>query len=68
MAAAVSKTGQQAAVELLRGPLGGLGFRKRAGAIFTIELDDPVIGWLGLNAATEHQPAGQASVNPVVGV
>jgi hypothetical protein len=68
MAAAVSKTGQQAAVELLREPLAGLGFRKRAGAIFTVELDDPVIGWLGLNAATEHQPAGRASVNPVVGV
>lgn len=64
----MSRTGQQAAVELLREPLAGLGFRKRAGAIFTIELDDPVIGWLGLNAATEHQPAGQASVNPVVGV
>jgi hypothetical protein len=68
VAAAVSRTGQQAAIELLREPLAELGFRKRAGAIFTVELDDPVIGWLGLNAASEHQPAGQASVNPVVGV
>jgi hypothetical protein len=68
VAAAVSKTGREVAIELLREPLTRLGFRKRAGAIFTIELDDPVIGWLGLNAATEHQSAGQASVNPIVGV
>jgi hypothetical protein len=53
---------------VLREPLAALGFRKRAGAIFTIELDEPVIGWLGLNAATEHQSAGDASVNPIVGV
>jgi hypothetical protein len=27
-----------------------------------------VLGWLGLNTATEHQPTGSVEVNPVVGV
>ena len=43
------------------------GFRKRAGAIFTLDVTTGVLGWLGLNQASKHQPAGEFSVNPVVG-
>lgn len=49
-------------------PLADLGFRKRAGGIFTTDLDDEVFGWLGLNRASRHRPAGEVEVNPVVGV
>jgi hypothetical protein len=45
-----------------------LGFRKRAGKIFTIDIVDGVLGWLGLNTATEHRRVGKFEVNPVVGV
>jgi hypothetical protein len=48
--------------------LRGLGFRKRAGSIFTMDVCPGVLGWLGLNRATRHEPAGEAEVNPVVGV
>ena len=44
------------------------GFKKRAGGIFTREIAEDVIGWLGLNRASKHHPAGQAEVNPVVGI
>ena len=45
-----------------------LGFSKRAGFIFTRNLTDDVIGWLGLNTASRHAPVGVREVNPVVGV
>jgi hypothetical protein len=54
--------------EALREPLQREGFRKRAGAIFTIDLASDVLGWLGLNHASRHRPPGQVGVNPVVGV
>jgi hypothetical protein len=45
-----------------------LGFRKRAGEIFTIDIAEDVLGWLGFNTATEHYRAGEFEVNPVVGI
>ncbi|NLE21220.1 MAG: hypothetical protein GX624_00330 [Actinobacteria bacterium] len=44
------------------------GFKKRAGAVFTIPIADGVLGWLGLNSATKYTPKGHANVNPIVGV
>jgi len=46
----------------------GLGFQKRAGSIFTREVAEDVLGWLGLNRASRHSPAGEFEVNPVVGI
>jgi hypothetical protein len=48
--------------------LGQQGFRKRAGDVLTVELGRDVLGWLGLNRATRHHPAGEIEINPVVGV
>lgn len=48
--------------------LAKIGFRKRAGEIFTVELSKDVLGWLGLNRATKHRVAGEVEINPVVGV
>jgi hypothetical protein len=45
-----------------------LGFLKRAGDVFTLELGGDVVGWLGLNRASRHRPAGEVEINPVVGV
>ena len=45
-----------------------LGFKKRAGGIFTIDLSKDVIGVIGLNRATKHRPPGEVEINPVVGV
>jgi hypothetical protein len=53
---------------ILREPLDAIGFRKRAGWIFTAELDNNVLGWMGMNTASRHQAAGSVEVNPVVGV
>jgi hypothetical protein len=44
-----------------------LGFRKRAGGIFTMELAGDVLGWLGLNRAF-RAGEGRYEVNAVVGV
>src|SRR5690606_5204704 len=44
------------------------GFRKRAGAILTRELTPEALGWLGLNRAGRHLPAGEVEMMPVVGV
>lgn len=46
----------------------GLGFRKRAGYVFTVSLDDGVDGWLGLNTGTRNRGRGETRLNPVVGV
>lgn len=48
--------------------LAELGFKKRAGDVFTLDVDEEVLGWLGLNRATRHRPAGEVEINPVVGV
>lgn len=53
--------------ELHRG-LEAVGFKKRAGQVFTIEVADGVLGWLGLNRASRHRPPGEVEINPVVGV
>jgi len=53
---------------ILREPLEAIGFRKRSGRIFTLELGPDVLGWLGMNTASRHQAAGSVEVNPVVGV
>lgn len=44
------------------------GFKKRAGFIFTRDLGDDVIGWVGLNTASHKRPVDEVLVNPVVGV
>jgi hypothetical protein len=49
-------------------PLLGLGFKKRAGEIFTMGLSHDVIGWLGLNRATRHRQRGEVEIYPIVGV
>jgi hypothetical protein len=64
----VVATGIQVAVASLREPLEHLGFRKRAGEVFTVDLADQVLGWLGLNHASRHMRPGEAEVNPVIGV
>jgi hypothetical protein len=44
------------------------GFKKRAGDVFTLDLVPGVIGWLGLNRATQHRAPGEVEINPIVGV
>jgi hypothetical protein len=61
-------SGFKSAAEALRAPLEQLGFSRRAEGIFTIELTDRVLGWLGLNYASRHLPPGQVSIGPVVGI
>ncbi|MGE6757078.1 hypothetical protein ACQKGO_03610 [Corallococcus interemptor] len=48
--------------------LTGLGFRKRAGNVFTLDLAPNVLGWLGLNQATKYRAVGEVEINPVIGV
>ncbi|HEX5414256.1 MAG TPA: hypothetical protein VFZ25_01235 [Chloroflexota bacterium] len=48
--------------------LAKIGFRKRAGDVFTLDLAPGVVGWLGLNRATQHRGPGEVEINPVVGV
>src|SRR5262249_52463542 len=43
------------------------GFRKRTGDIFTRDLGDHALGWVGLNRAT-YNNRGPLDVNPVIGV
>lgn len=45
--------------------LGAEGFKKRSGEVFTVELAEGFVGWLGLNRA--KHPRG-LELNPVVGV
>ncbi len=56
------------ALAVLCEPLEGLGFHKSAGHVYTMELADGVLGWLGLNKATQHRRPGEVEVNLVVGV
>lgn len=53
---------------LLAAQLQELGFARRAGQVFTREVADNVLGWLGLNRASRHQAAGVFEVNPVIGI
>jgi hypothetical protein len=48
--------------------LAELGFKKRAGEVYTLPLSDEVLGWLGLNRATRHHQPGEVEINPVVGI
>jgi hypothetical protein len=48
--------------------LAKLGFKKRGGFLFTLNMAPGVVGWLGLNYATEHYGPGEFAVFPVVGV
>lgn len=56
------------AIEKVRSLLIELGFKKRAGDIFTIELEKDVLGWVGLNRATQNRSPGEVEINPVIGV
>lgn len=62
-----SKLAATAANAACRKELETLGFRKRAGSIFTCDLDSDTIGWIGLNSAG-NRPDGPYEINPVVGV
>jgi hypothetical protein len=55
------------AVTACRDRLAAAGFKKRSGEIFTIDVADDVLGWLGLNRAVGRSDAA-LEVNPVVGV
>jgi hypothetical protein len=55
-------------VECVAERLGRLGFKKRAGLVFTLPLDgDDVLGWVGLNKASRHSQ-GEVLLSPIVGV
>lgn len=47
--------------------LAGIGFKKRAGGIFTIGINDDALGLLGLNHASRAGIPGQLNMNPVCG-
>jgi hypothetical protein len=57
----------KAVVGAADGRLAILGFKKRAGNVFTRSFDDYVVGWLGLNLATGRGD-GRLEINPVIGV
>lgn len=44
-----------------------IGFKKRAGTVYTCSMSDDLVGFLGLNAAS-NRPSGPFEINPVVGV
>ncbi|MEO8220373.1 MAG: hypothetical protein ABI563_06275 [Specibacter sp.] len=46
----------------------GIGFKKRAGTTFTMDLNDDALGWLGLNRASRAGAPGELNMNPVCGV
>lgn len=45
-----------------------LGFTKRTAQIYTLDVGDNALGWLGLNRATEGRSKGEKEVNPTVGL
>lgn len=55
------------ASEAWRTALASAGFKKRSGDVYTREVAQDVLGWLGLNRAV-HRGDGLLEVNPVVGV
>lgn len=48
--------------------LAKMGFKNRAGDVFTLDLAPGVLGWLGLNRGTQHHGPGEVEINPVLGV
>lgn len=61
-------TGNQLAIETVKPLLAELGFKKRTGGIFTIDVEKNVLGFLGLNSASRHLARGEVEINPCVGV
>jgi hypothetical protein len=57
-------TGVLAAIDQRLTPMG---FRERAGEVYTIDVADEVLGWLGLNRAF-RRGEGRYEINPIVGV
>jgi len=53
--------------ELLTSRLAELGFKKRKAGIFTLDLTEDAIGWIGLNTATGGL-GGSVELNPIVGL
>src|SRR5690606_28945056 len=47
--------------------LAELGFKKRAGYTFTLDVAPGVLGVLGFNQATKHLGPGEVEINPIVG-
>jgi hypothetical protein len=46
-----------------------IGFRKRAGIdVYTIELDDSILGWVGMNTASSGGRAGELELWPIIGL
>lgn len=54
--------------ESINPELAKLGLKKRVSGIFTLDIAPGVLGWLGLNQATDHHATGEFHINPVVGV
>lgn len=46
----------------------GVGFKKRAGGVFTTALDDDALGLVGLNRASRAGIPGELNMNPICGV
>lgn len=57
----------QRAMEVCGANLRTIGFKKRAGSVFTHPMSADVLGFLGLNSAS-NRPTGPFEINPVVGV
>ena len=67
MATAMSSTLTDDVFRAANPQLAAVGFRKRKAGIFTIDVGEEVLGWLGLNNAY-HPGEDALEVNPVVGV
>lgn len=62
----VSKTFVSRVFALAADKLGAIGFEKRKADIFTLNINEGVVGWLGLNKALYR--GGIVQINPVVGI
>jgi hypothetical protein len=56
------------ALDRLAGDLLKLGFKKRAGLIFTLQLQAKSLGWVGINRGSHAGGPGVSALNPVCGV
>lgn len=65
---AASLTKEHMIIQVVLPLLVALGFKKRGGDVFTLDVAPGVLGWLGLNRATRHRAIGEVEINPVVGV
>jgi hypothetical protein len=61
------RTLQRELFDLAERLLPEFGFRRRQAGLFTTDLSESVLGWLGLNA-TSRKTGGLLLVNPVVGI